>query len=72
MKDQIDRANDLAQQEIEFALAKHRLKPTACSLSYCQDCDEPIPEQRRKTVIGCVRCIDCQTIHEHKLKGYRK
>lgn len=71
MKDQIDRANELAEKEREFLLAKHRLKPTACSLSFCQDCDEPIPEQRRKTVIGCVRCVECQQIYEYKQKGFR-
>ncbi|MDH2998108.1 molecular chaperone DnaK [Pasteurellaceae bacterium LFhippo2] len=73
MKDQIDRANELAEKEREFALAKYRQKQTACvSLTDCEDCDEPIPEERRRFVVGCTRCIDCQQDHEHRLKGYRK
>lgn len=72
MTDQIDRANELAEQAREFSLAKHRQETTACSRIFCEDCDEPIPEERRKMVQGCTRCIDCQTIHEHKAKGYKR
>lgn len=72
MKDQIDRANELAEQEREHALAKLRQKPTACSRLFCEDCDEPIPELRRNTVQGCTRCVECQQIFEHQQKGYRK
>ncbi|MDP0338158.1 TraR/DksA family transcriptional regulator, partial [Glaesserella parasuis] len=57
MKDQIDRANELAEKQREFALAKLRNKPTAYSLTHCEDCDEPIPEARRQNVQGCTRCI---------------
>lgn len=73
MSDQIDRANELAAQQIEIALAKQRAKTTAYhSLLECEECGEPIPEKRREMVIGCTRCIDCQTIYEHKQKGYRR
>ncbi len=72
MYDQIDRANELAEKMREIALAKHRQKQTAYSLTHCEDCDEPIPEARRKHVIGCTRCIDCQQIYEHKMKGFKK
>ena len=72
MLDQIDRANELAEKERQIALAKHRQNRTALSLTHCEDCDEPIPEARRKYVIGCTRCIDCQSIFEHKMKGYKK
>lgn len=72
MPDQIDRANDLAEQERERSLALFRQHPTPCSRLFCEDCDEPIPEIRRQAVQGCTRCIDCQTLHEHHAKGYRK
>ena len=29
-------------------------------LSHCEDCDEPIPEGRRKAVPGVRRCVVCQ------------
>ena len=28
-------------------------------LSHCEDCDEPIPEGRRKAVPGVRRCVVC-------------
>lgn len=31
----------------------------------CADCDEPIPEARRKASIGCQYCIACQSEHDH-------
>ena len=30
------------------------------SLTHCEDCDEPIPEARRKAVPGVRRCVECQ------------
>lgn len=73
MTDQIDRANELAAQQLEISLAKQRAKTTAChSLLECEECGEPIPEKRREMVIGCTRCFDCQMAHEHRQKGYRK
>lgn len=73
MSDQIDRANELAEKAREAALAKILQNQTACtSLLECEECGEPIPEKRREMVIGCTRCFDCQMIHEHKQKGYRK
>lgn len=31
------------------------------SLTHCDECDEPIPEARRKAVPGVRYCIACQT-----------
>lgn len=73
MTDQIDRANELAEQQLEISLANQRAKTIACtSLFECEECGEPIPEKRREMVIGCTRCFDCQMAHEHRQKGYRK
>lgn len=72
MLDIIDRANALAEKEREYALAKQRKKQTAYSFTHCEDCDEPIPEARRKHVLGCTRCIDCQQIYELRMKGFKK
>ena len=30
----------------------------------CIDCEEIIPEARRKAVPGCERCVSCQEIYE--------
>lgn len=34
------------------------------SYTHCEDCGEPIPEARRLAMPGCIRCIECQEIHE--------
>jgi len=34
--------------------------PTGESLTHCAECEEPIPEARRKAVPGVRRCVDCQ------------
>ncbi len=34
--------------------------PSGKGLIYCEDCDEEIPEARRKAVPGVRRCVKCQ------------
>lgn len=34
------------------------------SAFYCENCGDPIPEQRRKAVAGCTLCVDCQAERE--------
>ena len=41
-------------------LARSRL-PAGESLKYCQACEEPIPEARRKAISGVRLCIHCQS-----------
>lgn len=72
MEDQIDRANALAEKEREVLIANHLRKQPACSSTFCETCGEAIPLARQKMVIGCSRCVDCQTLYEHKMKGYRR
>ncbi|MFC0322063.1 TraR/DksA C4-type zinc finger protein [Gallibacterium melopsittaci] len=69
--DQIDRANELAQLERDYNLQQRQQKTVRQSLTHCIDCEEPIPENRRK-LQGVTRCIDCQTIYEQQQKQYRK
>ncbi len=37
------------------------------SLSHCEECEEPIPEARRKAVPGVRRCISCQQEQEKEI-----
>ncbi|WP_443091370.1 TraR/DksA family transcriptional regulator [Basfia succiniciproducens] len=72
MTDMFDRAQVIEEKQREIAL-KNRFKAVHCeSLHECQDCGEPIPEQRRKMVHGCTRCISCQQDYELKMKGFRR
>ncbi len=54
VQDQID-----ASVESAVARARSRL-PVGESLTHCEECDEPIPEGRRKAVPGVRRCVACQ------------
>lgn len=36
------------------------------SLEECEDCGEPIPEQRQIVVKGCTKCVFCQGISERR------
>ena len=44
----------------ELARMKARRAPQGESRTHCADCDEPIPEPRRKAVPGVKLCIECQ------------
>ena len=46
-------------------LARSRL-PQGESLTHCIDCEEPIPEARRKAIPGVRLCIDCQSTLEEQ------
>jgi phage/conjugal plasmid C-4 type zinc finger TraR family protein len=57
------------QQQIDASvadavkLARSRL-PQGESLRYCEMCEEPIPEARRKAVPGVRLCLACQSAIE--------
>ena len=63
-------AGDGAVQEqitatIEDAARAAREKlPKGESLEFCEDCDEAIPEGRRKALPGVRLCVACQTERE--------
>ncbi|MBU1564239.1 MAG: TraR/DksA family transcriptional regulator [Proteobacteria bacterium] len=66
MADQFDLAQDLDAIFRQQALAAHarRWAISGASRRTCIDCDEQIPEARRKILPGCTRCIDCATFYE--------
>ena len=41
------------------------------SRTHCEECEQPIPEGRRKAVPGCTLCIDCQNSQEELSKRRR-
>jgi len=48
-------------------LAKSRL-PSGVSLTHCEECEEAIPEARRKAIPGVRLCISCQSDLEKQQK----
>lgn len=53
-------------EQIEASIADElkrlqaRRGPAGESLAFCAECEEPIPEARRRAVPGVKLCIDCQ------------
>nr|WP_246545045.1 MULTISPECIES: TraR/DksA C4-type zinc finger protein [Photorhabdus] len=37
----------------------------------CEECDQPIPVERRMSIAGVIRCVACQEVFELKQKHYR-
>jgi phage/conjugal plasmid C-4 type zinc finger TraR family protein len=55
IQDQID-------DSISDAVAGARARiPAGPSVEYCDDCGEPIPEKRRKALLGVRTCVICQS-----------
>lgn len=55
VQDQIDSTVDDALERARANL------PQGESLSHCEECDEPIPEARRKALPGVRLCVRCQS-----------
>jgi phage/conjugal plasmid C-4 type zinc finger protein, TraR family len=68
--DDIDRANDHAQRELENAIAAARgvMPADRQSAQVCVECGEPIPEARRKAISGCRLCAWCAETLESRLR----
>ena len=73
MPDAIDRAAELEQrqrdQAIKAALKRPKETPRQDENGrYCVECSIQIPALRLAKVPYAVRCIECQTLTEHKEK----
>ncbi|WP_312045241.1 TraR/DksA family transcriptional regulator [Erwinia sp.] len=59
---------DLVQQRTDEMLARNIAqviyRPVTVSASFCEDCDAPISEARRRAVQGVTRCVTCQEMDE--------
>jgi len=52
----------------ELARLNAQQKAVGNSLTHCAECDEPIPEARRRALPGVKLCIDCQQERDHTYK----
>lgn len=55
----------------ELARMQARKAPVGESLTHCAECEEEIPEARRKAIPGVKLCIDCMQERDsaHKMRG---
>ena len=66
MSRQIDQACEIEEMHRRIALEEQvRKSQTAAAVSAyeCEECGEPIPEERRRA--GCRCCVDCQNEIEY-------
>lgn len=60
---------DLAQRkerQLRELNRPRRGHTTGPSLFFCEDCEDPIPDARRKAMPGCRLCVECQAEMERK------
>lgn len=61
---------------VDDAVRRARSKlPTGESLTHCAECDNPIPEARRKALPGVRLCVSCQAERdnaERKAAGFNR
>ena len=63
VQDQID-----ATVKDAIERARSRL-PCGPGLMHCEECNEPIPEARRKAMPGVRLCVACQEMHDREDAG---
>jgi len=68
MPDIIDIAQDRAAEMLAHQITAARPKAAAASSSFCEECNEPIPEARRRALVGVSTCATCQELIERRAK----
>lgn len=72
MADAIDRANQLAAEARDAALARalEAANTAPADDPYCEDCGDLIPACRRERLPSATRCVGCQSVRESKSAHY--
>ncbi|WP_010255050.1 TraR/DksA C4-type zinc finger protein [Pantoea agglomerans] len=68
MADSMDMAQARADELLARNIASVVNRPVGVAVSFCEDCDAPIPEKRRRAFCGVTRCVGCQDIAELRAK----
>lgn len=71
MADWMDESQEYQLTVLQEQIARATRTTRAPSADFCEDCECPIPEKRRKIIPGVQRCIECQEINELRKKNYR-
>ncbi|MCC8421411.1 TraR/DksA family transcriptional regulator [Photorhabdus thracensis] len=71
MSREIDRACQHAEKTLEHRISEHINRSVGVSAFECEECDQPIPVERRMSIAGVIRCVACQEVFELKQKHYR-
>jgi len=68
MADSMDMAQARADELLARNIASVVNRPVSVAASFCEDCDAPISEKRRRAVSGVTRCVSCQDMAEMRAK----
>lgn len=67
MQDEIDRDQEFNEQRLEAMITHSRSALThSPSWHFCRQCEESIPEKRRRLLPGVTLCTDGQAENERK------
>lgn len=72
MSDSMDLEQVRQVEVLEAQIKAATCKPIIASAITCVDCEEGIPEERRATIIGVTRCVECQEIEEKKVQLFKR
>lgn len=61
---------DPFERELELRAAAARSRALQQSRTRCMECDETIPEARRKALPGVKLCVECQTMLDGEASRY--
>jgi len=64
--DLTDRATGLEDADRIGGVQSVRARLQGQGAEFCADCDEPIPDARRKAYPSAVCCVDCQSLRERR------
>jgi len=66
MADSMDLVQQREADNLARNIARATLRPVQVSAFFCEECDAPIPEARRKAVDGVTLCVGCKAFDELK------
>lgn len=69
MSDAIDDAQEMDARFRAAEVAAARAVTAGNGSELCEDCGDPIPEERQRAVRWATRCIHCQEAAERQAKG---
>lgn len=73
MADDVDVAQEFEMDSLNDSIKKIKDSMKAVNTNiFCVDCDNEIPEARRKSVPNAIRCISCQEMYEKESRRYAK
>lgn len=64
MADSMDLAQQREAEDLARSLANVINRPVQISAFFCEECEAPIPEERRRALTGVTLCVTCKQVEE--------